>query len=529
MENIENEKRNYIKEYYSKQEHNLKELVENLDLSNEEEIKSIKREILKLQKQIELKKIVLSKTMETSYNKQYTPTSKKILLCYTDRNNNSHYYDLLSGSEEEDTTDSIIYSVDTKIGKISVLVGYDYELASLITKEYSYKISKDNDSLTTKFLKENIISFMEDKFVSYNVETETINEHTKDNYNYSTWDYIRPLERVNDYEFINTFYNVDYKGNLNLRKLREYNLKNKSFEIILKTCPSEIIDNLLAEELEESLPIYKILKISQDTYNMALERNMIKDLYQNIKLIKGEKEDYGIQKTEKEWLDFLEEMKTYEEDLQFYNINYSSGYWYDRNGESLSSLILSSYCKSDILKEYYTLGKFSNYVINETINQGYDRVYDFISELTDYLRMCNKDNIKPTLYSSYLKQTHDITSRNHKVNVEKENEEIFKSRYENFKTYYNNGYIVVAPKDSNDLKKEGDNLNHCVASYIKRVIDGECLIYFLRKDKEESLITFEVRHNTIVQVRGLHNRKPTSSEINALQNFAKARGLETNY
>ena len=246
MENIENEKRNYIKEYYSKQEHNLKELVENLDLSNEEEIKSIKREILKLQKQIELKKIVLSKTMETSYNKQYTPTSKKILLCYTDRNNNSHYYDLLSGSEEEDTTDSIIYSVDTKIGKISVLVGYDYELASLITKEYSYKISKDNDSLTTKFLKENIISFMEDKFVSYNVETETINEHTKDNYNYSTWDYIRPLERVNDYEFINTFYNVDYKGNLNLRKLREYNLKNKSFEIILKTCPSEIIDNLLS-------------------------------------------------------------------------------------------------------------------------------------------------------------------------------------------------------------------------------------------------------------------------------------------
>jgi hypothetical protein len=192
-------------------------------------------------------------------------------------------------------------------------------------------------------------------------------------------------------------------------------------------------------------------------------------------------------------------------------------------------LILSSYCKSPILQEYYTLGKYSNYVINETINQGYDRVYDFITELRDYLEMCKKDNIKPTLYSSYLKQTHDITSRNHKVIIEKENEEIFKSRYKDFKPYYNNGYIVVAPKDSTDLKKEGDNLNHCVASYIKRVIDGECLIYFLRKDKEESLITFEVRHNTIVQVRGLHNRKPTTNEINALQNFAKARGLEINY
>ena len=521
---MENNERNYIKEYYSKQEHNLKELVENIDLSNEEEIKSIKREIIKLQKQMELKKILLSKTIETSYNKQYIPISKKILLRYRAKNNIDYYYDLISGNEEDDTTDSIIYNIDTKSGKITVLVGYDYELASLITKEYSYRISKDNDSITTKFLKENVISFMEDKVITYNVDNELISEETQ-----YIWSYTSPLDYVTDYEFINTFYGVDYKGSLTLRKLRECNLKNKSFEIILKTCPSEIMDDLLKEEhIDTSLPIYKILNISQETYNMALERNMIKDLYTNIKLIKGE-QDYGIVKTEKEWLDFLEEMKTYEEDLNFYNINYGSGWYYDRNGTSLSSLILSSYCKSNVLREFYTLGKFSNYVINETINQGYDRVVDFITELTDYLSMCIKDNIKPTLYSSYLKQTHDITSRNHKVIVEKENEEIFKTRYENFKTYYNNGYIVVAPKDSTDLKKEGDNLNHCVASYIKRVIDGECLIYFLRTNKEESLITFEIRHNTIVQVRGLHNRKPTTNEINALQNFAKARGLETNY
>ena len=79
------------------------------------------------------------------------------------------------------------------------------------------------------------------------------------------------------------------------------------------------------------------------------------------------------------------------------------------------------------------------------------------------------------------------------------------------------------------MKKEGDTLNHCVASYIKRVIDGECLIYFLRKDKEESLITFEVRHNTIVQVRGLHNRKPTENEQQALKEFAKYRKMEVNF
>ena len=172
---------------------------------------------------------------------------------------------------------------------------------------------------------------------------------------------------------------------------------------------------------------------------------------------------------------------------------------------------------------------FKTSVINETINQGYNRVRDFVSELKDYLRMCKQDDTKPTLYSSYLKQTHDITSRNHNVKVEQENEEIFQSRYKDFKPYRGKKYIVIAPKNSNDLKKEGDTLNHCVASYIKRVIDGECLIYFLRKDKEESLITFEVRHNTIVQVRGLHNRKPTENEQQALKEFAKCRKMEVNF
>ena len=143
--------------------------------------------------------------------------------------------------------------------------------------------------------------------------------------------------------------------------------------------------------------------------------------------------------------------------------------------------------------------------------------------------MCKDEEIKPTLYSSYLRQTHDIARRNHKVVVEQENEKMFKERYKDFKEYNGKKYSVVAPTCSNDLKKEGDNLNHCVASYIKRVIDGDCLIYFLRKDKKESLITFEVRHNTIVQVRGLHNRKPTKDEIDALKDFAKYRKMETNY
>ena len=289
------------------------------------------------------------------------------------------------------------------------------------------------------------------------------------------------------------------------------------------------MDDLLKLNLEQALPIHKIIGVSLETYNKAVGRGVIRTLFDNRDYIGGKKnETYGINKTESEWFETIDEMKHYEEDLQFYNIDCSGGYYYGRNGNLLETL-LSSYANEEVFKDNYSFGKFSNYVINETINQGYNRVRDFVSELRDYLRMCKQDDIKPTLYSSYLKQTHDITSRNHNVKVEKENEETFKSRYKDFKEYKGKVYSVVAPKDSNDLKKEGDTLNHCVASYIKRVIDGECLIYFLRKDKEESLITFEVRHNTIVQVRGLHNRKPTENEQQALKEFAKCRKMEVNF
>ena len=106
-------------------------------------------------------------------------------------------------------------------------------------------------------------------------------------------------------------------------------------------------------------------------------------------------------------------------------------------------------------------------------------------------------------------------------------EEIFSGKYKDFKPYKTDEYIIIAPKETKDLQEEGSRLNHCVASYIKRVIDGQCLIYFLRKQdkQEESLITLEVKDNAIVQVRGSHNRKPSDEERKALEQFAKDRNL----
>ena len=516
------EKTNYIKEYYKNAEHDLTSLI-NANSKNEEKIQAIKKEITKLQKSIELKSEELHKEVERVYTSNFIPLSKRVVVRYDGRSNES-LFDIATGLEVDSIEeDDIVYTIYNKSDTISVVVGYSYELASIITKEYKYNINRDNTKLNTKLLEERVISFMEDKQARFVAETEQVIEDD------TSWSELQPLKKIKDGEFVNTLYGVNYEGRYDLKELRERNLYNKSFEIILKTSPKEILDDLLKLNLEQALPIHKIIGVSLETYNKAVERGVVKTLFDNREYISGGKNNvYGINKTESEWFETIDEMKHYEEDLQFYNIDYSNSYYYGEKGNLLETL-LTNYADEKVFKDNYSFGKFANYIINETINQGYNRIRDFVSELKDYLRMCKEDDIKPTLYSSYLKQTHDITSRNHNVKVEKENEEMFQSRYKDFKPYRGKKYIVVAPKDSNDLKKEGDTLNHCVASYIKRVIDGECLIYFLRKDKEESLITFEVRHNTIVQVRGLHNRKPTENEQQALREFAKYRKMEVNF
>ena len=513
------EKRNYLKEFYDKKENiNHEEILRKTSNANEIEINTIKKEIAKLQNTLNEKTNELHLELDKSYQGSYTPTNKRIVLRYNGRSGRFDF-DLQSGArvivEEENDT---IYHIDTKVGEVKVVVGYSYENALIFIKEYKYSINNDNTFIKTTPQNTYTISFMNNDKYKFNLRDNYICAY--ENYGYQL---TNTLDYVKDNEFVNEFYNTDYKGKLSLYYLRNRNLENKAFEIIIKQAPTEIIDQLLSLDIEEPTPIHKILGISLDTYKSAIQRGIIKYVYDNIRYISGDLKD-KFNKTESEWLDLIEELKQYEEDLEFYKIDYKYSYY---SGGSLLNTILEIYASHPYLQEYYTLGKLINYVVNETINQGYTSIRSFLTELKDYITMCKGLGVKPTLYSSYLKQTHDITSRNYNIKVENEKEEIFASRYKDFKPYKTENYIVVAPKETKDLQEEGSRLNHCVASYIKRVIDGQCLIYFLRKqdNQEESLITLEVRDNAIVQVKGSHNRRPSDEERKALEQFAKDREL----
>ena len=68
-------------------------------------------------------------------------------------------------------------------------------------------------------------------------------------------------------------------------------------------------------------------------------------------------------------------------------------------------------------------------------------------------------------------------------------------------------FMFVVPKSAEDLKREGQTLHHCVATYADRVARKETMIIFVRRVEapEEPFFTMEWRDNRVIQCRGSHN------------------------
>lgn len=84
-------------------------------------------------------------------------------------------------------------------------------------------------------------------------------------------------------------------------------------------------------------------------------------------------------------------------------------------------------------------------------------------------------------------------------------------------------YVIVVPRNTEELKREGTALHHCVGTYAERVAKGETCILFVRKsDKpDEPYFTMEWRDNEIKQIRGRHNCDPPKDVLAFAKAFAR--------
>jgi hypothetical protein len=87
------------------------------------------------------------------------------------------------------------------------------------------------------------------------------------------------------------------------------------------------------------------------------------------------------------------------------------------------------------------------------------------------------------------------------------------------------GLVIMAPKDADELIKEGQALHHCVGTYIKRIAEGQTVVLFIRKAEapEEPYCTMEVANGKIIQCRGKNNADMTEKLKNILNRFEKTK------
>ena len=176
--------------------------------------------------------------------------------------------------------------------------------------------------------------------------------------------------------------------------------------------------------------------------------------------------------------------------------------------------------------------RFCTYLFRDLYSQGIDVIdVSTLNVYLDYLKMQKivYGKVKDK-YPNHLKESHDkvvlIYNLNQQYFKEKKIEEL--NALNKTLEYAEEDYSIIVAKTSQDLITEGINLHHCVGSYVNRVKEGECSIFFLRKtdDIDTSLITIEVRDKDVIQVRGLCERKMDDDERKFLTKWCALKGLK---
>lgn len=206
-------------------------------------------------------------------------------------------------------------------------------------------------------------------------------------------------------------------------------------------------------------------------------------------------------------------------DGQFISYSDSKGIMY------ASDLIKIKY----LVENYnYNIKSLLTYFDNLMTYEAIDSFYHLCTEFYDYVKMANKISNKYEKYPRYFLSTHRITCHNYDRLKEVFVEQDFAKRIDKELEYKINDYKFIYPKQTQDIKDEAVQQSNCVASYIQKVIDGECHIMFLRKqnksveeDKQynQSLVTLEIRNYKVVQARGKFNRCVTDQEQILIDKF----------
>ena len=167
-----------------------------------------------------------------------------------------------------------------------------------------------------------------------------------------------------------------------------------------------------------------------------------------------------------------------------------------------------------------TVHKLRTYLSSQ---QREDTCYLLVGDYYVYLHECEKLKLdlskKFILFPEDLRKAHEDTSRaireleaQKRAEAIAERDRAFKVRLKALEKKYffsADGLFIRPAKGVEELIKEGASLNHCVATYADKYLNGQTIILFIRREAapDESYYTMELspQSETVIQCRGLRN------------------------
>lgn len=254
--------------------------------------------------------------------------------------------------------------------------------------------------------------------------------------------------------------------------------------------PKSLIKLCKSREIILSNNFLKHYKSNPDacllTYNLEYTSLTDKDIYDILSHNHGVKEYYGVQT----W--------------QYHIVNVSTF--------------------NDLIKEYgYNAKSLMLYIDHLKTYEAIEDMDHLMGELHDYVSMMRRISPKFDKYQRHFLTTHRIACRNYNRLKQRFDEDMFKSRIDKGMEKTFGDYCFIYPECTQDIKDEAVQQNNCVASYVNRVIDGQCHILFLRKKDEpdKSLVTIEVRQGKIVQALQRFNHPLNEKQQEAVDKWNK--------
>jgi hypothetical protein len=192
---------------------------------------------------------------------------------------------------------------------------------------------------------------------------------------------------------------------------------------------------------------------------------------------------------------------------------------------------------ANVLKYGYKMEKLINFVVkkyleNSDEERNYRTIGGYLSTLRDYLHMCDMLDIKPDMYPNDVNQVHNEVqvlfkakeaslndSTFNKIATESEKyivptaEELADETSKISKMW--DEYTVVFPHSAKSLIEEGMQQHNCVGSYTRHIINGNCIIFFIRKKDEpdKSFITAECTKYGLNQCMYQNNRRVSEENL----------------